>query len=71
MIDPVSAFAMASAAYNAVKKGIEMGQEIDGILVALGELPTKTNAMFLIQKIQDQAIPQVPPADNDTQTDSV
>ena len=71
MIDPVSAFAMASAAYNAVKKGIEMGQEIDGILAALGELPTKTNAMFLIQKIQDQAIPQVPPADNDTQTDSV
>jgi hypothetical protein len=28
MIDPVSAFAMASAAYNAVKKGIEMGQEL-------------------------------------------
>jgi hypothetical protein len=71
MIDPVSAFAMASAAYNAVKKGIEMGQEIDGFLAALGELPTKTNAMFLIQKIQAQAQPQVPPTDNDTQTDSV
>jgi hypothetical protein len=35
-------------------------EEVNGILAALGELPTKTNAMFLIQKIQDQAIPQVP-----------
>jgi hypothetical protein len=37
MIDPVSAFAMASAAYNAVKKGIEMGQEIDGMASQLGQ----------------------------------
>jgi hypothetical protein len=35
-------------------------EEVNGILAALGELPTKTNAMFLIQRIQDQAIPQVP-----------
>ena len=35
-------------------------EEVNGILAALGELPTKSNAMFLIQKIQDQAIPQVP-----------
>ena len=50
-------------------------EEVNGILAALGELPTKTNAMFLIQKIQEQATPQVPPQDpevaNDTQTDSV
>ena len=37
MIDPVSAFAMASAAYNAVKKGIEMGQEIDSMAGSLGQ----------------------------------
>ena len=37
MIDPVSAFAMASAAYNAVKKGIEMGQEIDSMASQLGQ----------------------------------
>jgi len=37
MIDPVSAFAMASAAYNAVKKGIEMGQELDGMASQLGQ----------------------------------
>jgi len=30
MIDPVSAFATASAAYNAVKKGIEMGKPLFG-----------------------------------------
>jgi hypothetical protein len=35
-------------------------EEVNGILAALGELPTKSNAMFLIQKIQDQATPQVP-----------
>jgi hypothetical protein len=35
-------------------------EEVNGILAALGELPTKTNAMFLIQKIQAQAQPQVP-----------
>jgi hypothetical protein len=35
-------------------------EEVNGILAALGELPTKSNAMFLIQKIQAQAQPQVP-----------
>lgn len=34
--------------------------EVNGILAALGELPTKTNAMFLIQKIKAQAEPQAP-----------
>jgi len=37
--------------------------EVNGILAALGELPTKTNAMFLIQKIQAQAQPQIPQED--------
>ena len=37
MIDPVSAFAVASAAYNAVKKGIEMGQELEGMAGQLGQ----------------------------------
>jgi hypothetical protein len=36
-------------------------EEVNGILLALGELPTKSNAMFLIQKIKEQADPQVPP----------
>lgn len=34
--------------------------EVNGILHALGELPTKTNAGFLIAKIQQQAKPQLP-----------
>ena len=34
--------------------------EVNGILAALGELPTKTNAFYLIQKIKAQAEPQVP-----------
>jgi hypothetical protein len=37
MIDPVSAFAMATTAYNAVKKGIEMGQELEGMAGQLGQ----------------------------------
>lgn len=35
-------------------------EEINGIIAALGELPTKTNAMFLIQKIAGQVQPQMP-----------
>jgi hypothetical protein len=38
-------------------------EEVNGVLAALGELPTKTNAMFLIQKIQAQAQPQLPTED--------
>lgn len=34
--------------------------EVNGILAALGELPTKSNAMFLVQKIQAQAQVQLP-----------
>ena len=34
--------------------------EVNGILAALGELPIKSNAMYLIAKIQQQAQPQLP-----------
>jgi hypothetical protein len=37
VIDPISAFAMATTAYNAVKKGIEMGQELEGMAGQLGQ----------------------------------
>jgi hypothetical protein len=37
--------------------------EVNGILAALGELPTKSNAMVLIHKIREQALPQLPPED--------
>ncbi len=35
-------------------------EEVNGILAALGELPTKTNAFLLMDKIRNQANPQVP-----------
>ena len=35
-------------------------EEVNGILAALGELPTKTNAFVVAGKIQGQAIPQLP-----------
>jgi len=35
-------------------------EEVNGILAALSELPIKTNAMFLIQKIAGQVQPQMP-----------
>jgi hypothetical protein len=37
MIDPVSAFAMATTAYNAVKKGIELGQEFESMAGQLSQ----------------------------------
>lgn len=37
MIDPVSAFAIATAAYNAVKQGIEVGKELHEVSGALGK----------------------------------
>ena len=34
--------------------------EVNGLLAALGELPSKTGAWNLILKIKEQADPQVP-----------
>jgi hypothetical protein len=34
--------------------------EVNGIMAALGELPTKTNAFALMAKIRAQAEPQLP-----------
>ena len=36
MIDPVSAFALATSAYNAVKRGIEIGRELHEVSGSLG-----------------------------------
>jgi len=36
MIDPVSAFALATSAYKAIKRGIEMGREIEDMGGQLG-----------------------------------
>jgi len=35
-------------------------EEVSGIMAALGELPTKTNAFVLMNKIRTQAEPQLP-----------
>ena len=35
-------------------------EEVNGIMAALGELPTKTNAHMLMTKIRIQAEPQLP-----------
>lgn len=42
--------------------------EVNGIIAALGELPTKTNAMFLVQKIQQQAQAQLPKEESKTES---
>jgi hypothetical protein len=42
-----------------IKLDLEI-KEIDFILEALGEMPTKTNAHNLVQKILVQGAPQVP-----------
>ena len=35
-------------------------EEVEGILAALGELPTKTNAFMLMAKLRGQAQTQIP-----------
>jgi hypothetical protein len=35
-------------------------EEVDGVLAALGELPTKTNAFPLVMKVRAQVQPQLP-----------
>jgi len=35
-------------------------EEVNGICIALGDLPTKTNAFMLIAKINGQVQPQLP-----------
>ena len=36
MVDPISAFGMATAAFNAIKKGFEVGREIESMAGDLG-----------------------------------
>jgi hypothetical protein len=38
--------------------------EVNCIMAALGELPTKTNAFTLMAKIRTQATPQLPPEED-------
>jgi len=35
-------------------------EEVNGIVISLGDLPTKTNAFMLIAKINGQVQPQLP-----------
>tara|TARA_A100001015_G_scaffold264278_1_gene311774 strand:- start:733 stop:1206 length:474 start_codon:yes stop_codon:yes gene_type:complete len=37
MIDPITALATATAAFNAVKRGVEMGQDIENMAGAIGK----------------------------------
>lgn len=52
MIDPVSAFATATAAYNALKRGIELGQEIEGMASQLGQW---FGACAAVKKAEEEA----------------
>lgn len=42
-----------------IKLDLEIS-EVDFILAALGDMPTKSNAFNLVQKIIEQGAPQVP-----------
>lgn len=52
MIDPISAFATATAAYNALKRGIELGQEIEGMASQLGQW---FGACAAVKKAEEEA----------------
>jgi hypothetical protein len=42
-------------------------EEVDGIMIALGDLPTKSNAFMLMAKIRGQVQPQLPPQEDQVQ----
>jgi hypothetical protein len=52
MIDPVSAFAIATGAYNAIKRGIEMGREIEDMG---GQLGTWFGAVADVKAAEEEA----------------
>ena len=52
MIDPVSAFALATSAYNAIKRGIEMGREIEDMG---GQLGTWFGAVADVKAAEEEA----------------
>jgi len=47
MIDPVSAFAMASAAFNGIKKMVDAGKEFEDVLGQIGIWMGMTIAFML------------------------
>lgn len=57
MIDPVSAFAIATAAYNAVKQGIEVGRELHEVSGALGKFFTAVSDVK--QSEEEEASPSI------------
>jgi hypothetical protein len=52
MIDPVSALALATGAYNAIKRGIEMGREIEDLS---GQLGTWFSAVSDVKSAEEEA----------------
>ena len=52
MIDPISALAIATSAYNAIKKGIEMGRELEDMG---GQLGTWFGAVADIRKAEEES----------------
>lgn len=52
MIDPVSALAIASSAYNAIKRGIEMGRELEDMG---GQLGTWFGAVSDVKNAEEEA----------------
>jgi len=52
MIDPVSAVALATSAYNAIKKGIEMGRELEDMG---GQLGTWFGAVADVKKAEEES----------------
>jgi hypothetical protein len=52
MIDPVSALAIATSAYNGIKRGIEMGREIEDLS---GQLGTWFSAVSDVKSAEEEA----------------
>ena len=50
MVDPISAFGMATAAFNAIKKGFEVGRDVESMA---GDLSRWMGAVSDIKKCEE------------------
>ena len=50
MVDPISAFGVATAAFNAIKKGFEMGREVESMYGDIGRWMTSCETVSILVK---------------------
>ena len=56
MVDPISAFGMATAAFNAIKKGFEVGRSVETMYGDIGRWMSSCEKINTEVKVQRQKV---------------